>query len=125
MDQVPSVSLSATHIYTDASRNIGEKTSPSLGILFPSEDWWQVGADSLPFPMDFLLKANGTCFVANTSSTLEALGILIPLMIDPHRCVGRDIRFHIDNLTVVCAFKKRRSNDRLAHTVIRAAYLVV
>ena len=84
----------------------------------------QVGAHSLPFPTDFLLKPNGTCLVANTSSTLEALGILIPLMIDPHRCVGRDIRFHIDNFAVVCAFKKRRSGDKLAHTVIRAAYLV-
>ena len=38
-------------------------------------------------------------------------------MIDPHRCVGRDIWFHIDNFAVVCS-------DKLAHTVIRAAYLV-
>ena len=68
--------------------------------------------------------ANGTGLVANTSSTLEALGILIPLTIEPYRCVGRDIRFHIDNITVEWAFKKRRSNDKLALTVIRAAYLV-
>ena len=58
----------------------GKKSSPSLGILFPLEDMQQVGADSLPFPTDFLLKANGICFVANTSSTLEALGTLTPLM---------------------------------------------
>ena len=45
-------------------------------------------------------------------------------MIDPHRCIGRDIHFHIDNFAVVCSFKKRRRGDRLAHTVIGAAYLV-
>ena len=56
VDPDPPVPLSATHIYTDASGNIGAKTSPSLGILFPSEDMRQVGAHSLPFPTDFLLS---------------------------------------------------------------------
>ena len=46
------------------------------------------------------------------------------MMIDPHRCIGRDIHFHIGNFAVVCSFKKRRRGDRLAHTVIGAAYLV-
>ena len=41
VDPDPPVPLSATHIYTDASGNIGAKTSPSLGILFPLEDFQQ------------------------------------------------------------------------------------
>ena len=124
VDPDPPVILSATHIYTDASGHIAAPTSPSLGILFPPEDMLQAGAHSLPFPTNFLLQSNGTGLVADTSSTLEALGILIPLIVDPHRCVGRDIHFHIDNFAVVCSFKKRRRGDRLAHTVIGAAYLV-
>ena len=107
VDPEPPVPLSATHVYTDASGHIGAKTSPALGILFPPEDMRQAGAHSLPFPTDFLLQPNGTSLVADTSSTLEALGILIPLMIDPHRCVGRDIRFHIDNFAVVCLQEKK------------------
>ena len=118
------VPLSATLIYTDASGHIAAPTFPSLGSLFPPEDMLQAGAHNLPFPTNFLLQSNGSGLVADTSSTLEALGILIPLMIDSHRCISRDIHFHIDNFAVVSSFKKRRSGDRLAHTVIRAAYLM-
>ena len=83
VDPEPPVPLSATLVYTDASGHIAAPTSPSLGILFPPEDMLQAGAHSLPFPANFLLQSNGTGLVADTSSTLEALGIHIPLMIDP------------------------------------------
>ena len=46
------------------------------------------------------------------------------MITNPHRCVGKTLHFFIDNIAVVFSFKKRRSNDRLAHTIIRAAYLV-
>ena len=38
--------------------------------------------------------------------------------------MGKSLHFFIDNIAVVFCFKKRRSNDKLAHTIIRAAYLV-
>ena len=62
--------------------------------------------------------------MADTTTTGESLGILIPMITNPHRCVGKTLHFFIDNIAVVFSFKKRRSNDRLAHTIIRAAYLV-
>ena len=123
VDPEPPVPLSATHIYTDASGHIAGSSSPALGILFPPGDMQQAGAHSLPFTTDFLLQSNSTGLVADTTSTLEALGFLIPMLIDPHRCIGRNLHLHIDNFAVVCAFKKRRSSDKLAHTIIRAAYL--
>jgi len=124
MDPDPSPPLSAVPIFTDASGKIGGKTSPALGILFPSHDLQHSAAYSLPFLTDFLLSSSGSSLVANTTSTLEALGILLPMMVDPFRCVGRSLHFHIDNIAVVFSFKKRRSHDRLAHTIIRAAYLI-
>ena len=116
--------LCAVLIYPDASGNIAGTTSPCLGVFFPPQDHRHAAAHSLPFPTDFLLQSNGSALVADTSSTLEALGLIIPMMIEPHRCVGKALHFNIDNFAVVCSAQKRRSRDRLAHTLIRAAYLV-
>ena len=124
VDPDPTAPLCAMHVYTDASGHIAGPTSPALGIFFPPQDLLHARADSLPFPTDFLLQSNGASLVADTSSTLESLGILIPMMIDPGRCAGKSLHFHIDNYAVVSAFKKRRSGDKLTHTVIRAAYLL-
>ena len=81
-------------------------------------------ANSIPFPTDFLLFPNGSGLVADTTTTLEALGILMVLLVNPSKCVGKSINLHIDNYAVVLAFKKRRSRDPLAHCIIRASYLV-
>lgn len=124
VDPDPQPPLCAVQIYTDASGKIAAEHSPSLGIFFPPHDLRHAAAYSLPFPTDFLLSSNEGSLVANTTSTLEALGILIPMMIDPFRCVGKSLHIHIDNIAVVFSFRKRRSKDTLAHTIIRASYLL-
>ena len=124
MDPSPPTPLSATPIYPDASGHIANPTSPSLGIFFPAHGMLHSAAHSLPFPTDFLLSSNSGKLVADTTSTLEAMGILLPMMLEPHRCVGKALHFHIDNMAVVYSFQKRRSKDRLAHCLIRAAYLL-
>ena len=124
IDPRPAVPLCAVQIYPDASGNIAGTTSPCLGVFFPPQHLQHAAAHSLPFPTDFLLQPNGSSLVADTSSTLEALGLIIPMMIEPYRCVGRALHFNIDNFAVVCSVHKRRSHDRLAHTLIRAAYMV-
>ena len=43
---------------------------------------------------------------------------------NPHRCNGKAFHILVDNIGVVFTFKKRRSNDRLCHTIIRVSYLV-
>ena len=85
-----------------------------LGVLFPSQDLQQTAAFSFPFPTDFLLQSKGIGLVADTTTTLESLGILIPMITNPHRCVGKALHIFIDNIVIVFSFKKRRSNDRLA-----------
>ena len=124
VDPDPPAPLCAVPIFTDASGHIAGPTSPALGIFFPPHDMKHAAAYSIPFQTDFLLSSNNSALVADTTSTLEALGILVPMVIDPFRCVGRHLHFRIDNIAVVYSFKKRRSKDRLAHSVIRAAYLL-
>ena len=120
----PTPPLSAVPVYTDASGKINGVDVPSLGIFFPPFDGMYGAAFSIPFSRDFLLQSNGTGLVADTTTTLEALGVLASLAIHPHRLAGREVHFRIDNVAVVYSFRKRRSNDRLANTIIRASYLV-
>ena len=124
IDPDPPAPLCAVPIYPDASGHIAGPTSPCLGVLFPSHNLQQTAAFSFPFPTDFLLHSNGTGLVADTTTTLESLGILIPMITNPHRCAGKALHIFIDNIAVVFSFKKRRSNDKLAHTIIRASYLI-
>ena len=79
MDPNPPAPLSATPIYPDASGHIASPTSPSLGTFFPAHGMMHSAAHSLPFPTDFLLSSNSGKLVADTTSTLEAMGILLPV----------------------------------------------
>ena len=124
MDPEPAIPLHAVPIYTDASGNIGSSTFPSLGIFFPPFDGTHSAAFAIPFSTDFLLQRNGHSLIADTTSTLEALGLLVPLVIYPSRIAGRAVHFRIDNLAVVWAFRKKRSDDKLAETIVRAAEIV-
>ena len=124
VDPDPPIPLHAVEVYTDASGSVKCPSFPSLGIFISPSEGMHSAAFSIPFSTDFLLQSNGTGLIAETTSTLEALGLLVPLVIYPHRFVGREVHILIDNLAVVSSFHKRRSNDRLAETIIKAAYLV-
>ena len=123
-DPDPEIPLHAVPVFTDASGNIGSLTFPSLGIFFPPYDGMHAAGFSIPFMTDFLLQSNGKCLIADTTSTLEALGLLVPLVIYPARLARKAIHFRIDNLAVVWAFRKKRSDNKLTETLIRAADLV-
>ena len=124
MDPDPVAPLNAVPVYTDASGSIGGPTFPSLGVFFSPCDGMHAAAFSIPFTTDFLLQNNGGSLIADTTSTLEALGLLIPFAIHPSRLAGKAVHVRIDNQAVVWAFKKKRSDDRLTETIIRAADLV-
>ena len=124
MDPEPVVPLNAVPLYTDASGSIGGTTFPSLGVFFSPFDGMHAAAFAIPFTTDFLLQNNGGSLIADTTSTLEVLGLLIPFAIHPSRLAGKAVHVRVDNLAVVWAFKKKRSDDRLAETIVRAADLV-
>jgi hypothetical protein len=75
--------LCSVLIYPDASCHVGGPISPSLGVLFPPYDLQHAAAFRFPFPTDFLLQSNRTGLVADTITTGESLGILIPMITNP------------------------------------------
>ena len=79
-------------------------------------------AFNIPFTTDFSLQSNGKSLITDTTPTLKALGLLVPLVIHLSR-LAEAVHFRIDNLAVVCAFRKKRSDDKLTETLIRAADL--
>ena len=124
IDPDPSIPLHAVKVFTDASGCVKGPYYPSLGIFISPCEGMHAAAFSIPFSTDFLLQSNGSALIADTTSTLEALGLLVPLAIYPDRFVGREVHFLIDNMAVVSTAHKRRSGDRLAQTVVKAAFLV-
>ena len=120
----PVAPLISVPVYTDASGKVKGPDAPCLGIFFPPFEGMHGAAFSIPFSRDFLLQSNGTCLILDTTTTLEALGVLVSLAIHPHRVVSREVHFKIDNVAIVYSFRKRRSSDRLANTIIRASFLV-
>ena len=85
MDQI--APLCSVLIYPDASCHIGGPTSPCLGVFLPPQDLQHAAAFSFLFPTDFLLQSNGTGLVSDTTTTGESLGILIPMITNPHRYI--------------------------------------
>ena len=124
IDPDPSIPLHAVKVFTDASGCVKGPYYPSLGIFISPSDGMHGAAFSIPFSTDFLLQSNGSALIADTTSTLEALGLLVPLAIYPDRFVGREVHLLVDNMAVVSTARKKRSSDRLAQTVVKAAFLV-
>ena len=61
--------------------------------------------------------------MADTTSTMGP-GHHPPMAVATPEDEGKPIHINIDNVTVVSALRKRRSDDRLAHALISAVYLV-
>ena len=97
VDPDPPIPLHALKVYTDASGSVKGPTYPALGIFISQSEGINAAAFSIPFSTDFLLQSNGSGLIAETTSTLEALGLLVPLSIYPHRFVGREVHSaHLD-----------------------------
>ena len=80
---------------------------------------------SLALPRSFLQAKDAQdkqCFCKTT--TLECLGFISILCLDPMRFIENDALFHIDNVASVRALEKGRSRDAWATTLIRAARVV-
>ena len=112
--------LWALHVYTDISGHI--IASPSLGIYIPSQTNEKALIASLAFPRQFLMKQDelGNNVFCKTTS-LEALGILTALCIDPFRFVGREALLFSDNNSTVISFKKGYSQEPWTSSIVRKA----
>ena len=94
------LSVGALHVYTDYSGQL--ITSPSLGVYVPAVASEAPLVCSLAYPRAFLLKQDEAGHkVFSKSTTLEALGFLVPLILDPTRFLGKLVLVLTDNAAAV------------------------
>ena len=124
LDVCDPVELGAVELYTDYSGHL--LANPSLGIFSPSQFGNKPLVCSLAYPRHFLLSEDQLGHKAFSKSTsLEALGFLVPLMMDPGRFLGKHTVVVTDNAAAVLVFKKGYSKgDAWATTICRAARVV-
>ena len=121
----PPILAGAVPVFTDISGHL--LANPSLGIYSPGDTGeGQALVVSLAFPRYFLLAEDESGHkVFNKTTSLEALGPLATLCLDPLRFTGREVTFTIDNAaTVICLEKGYSKGDPWATTVARATRVV-
>ena len=89
--------------------------NPSLGIFVPARLTEQPLVASLAFPGSFLLAEDALGHkVFDKTTSLESLGYLATLSLDPLRFREREVIFRIDNMAAVTSLSKGHSKDALA-----------
>jgi len=64
-------------------------------------------------------------FYGNKSTTLEAVGLLLPFLVIPETLAGRDIVFKTDNIAVVYGWESKSVKfDRTVSILIKAVVLL-
>jgi hypothetical protein len=72
-----------------------------------------------------LAKDSKGAFYGSKTTTLEAVGLLIPFLTNPEKLRGKHVVFKVDNLAVVFGWdSKIVKNDRSATIIIRAIHLL-
>ena len=85
------------------------------------EDIW--GWTRLSWPENLLttLQDERGIFFGHKSTTLESVGLLLPLLVFPDKVAGRNIIFMVDNLAVLYGWSKGVvKNDYSATEVLKA-----
>ena len=113
----------ALEVYTDVSGHLLD--NPSLGVYSPAQGPGPALVASLALPRGFLLArdSQGKKTFCKTIS-LEALGVLATLCLDPLRFIGKEVVFFIDNIGTVISFEKGYSKDEWTTTIVRASRVI-
>jgi hypothetical protein len=131
-------SVSALHFISDAAgaryvtvnnRRIpdetpGNKGAASIGILQSGHIWFSA---RIIWPAHFLLYARDERDRAYgcKSTTLEVIGLILPILTIPHILRGREICLHVDNLAVVYGWENRGAKrDHSASIFLRALHII-
>jgi hypothetical protein len=107
-----------TPFCTDEYRGAASLSEDPNGIWFCARLTW---------PRHFLLEARDEKNHAFgcKSSTLEAVGVLLPFLCCPAAIAGQDIVLHTDNEPVVFGWNSRKvKNDASASILIRAVHII-
>ena len=87
----------------------------SLGTF--NEKIWFATAISWPLQFTWIADARSVLF--------EAVGLLLPFLILPTKLTHRRVHLHIDNMSLVWAWKKRHmKNDALTSIILRTLHIL-
>jgi hypothetical protein len=130
--------LEALHFYTDAAGakyalcrgkrvplDIKEKKGVAgVGVLKNNKPWWWSRIFWSARLLHFCKDSKGA-YYGNKMSTLEAVGILLPFLTVPEKLVGRELVFHVDNISVVYGWENGgMKNDVSASIILRSIHLI-
>ena len=130
--------LSALHFVSDAAcaryvtvdgRRIpcdrpGHRGAASIGIGSQGEIWL---CARVTWPAYLLLKARDEKNRAYgcKSTTLELVGLILPIITVPHLLQGKEVCFHVDNLATVYGWENKGvAKDSSASVMIRSLHLI-
>jgi len=133
-----SPSLSTLHFISDAagaryvsvhnrrlpSDTPGNKGAASIGILDSGHIWF---CSKVTWPEHLLLHArdeNDRAYGCK-STTLEVIGLILPIITIPHILRGREVCLHVDNIAVVYGWENRGAKrDHSASIFLRALHIL-
>ena len=127
--------LSAVKFYTDAAgvsfslhkgkRFCHDNSGRGISCIGGEDEESVWGWTRLSWPEEFLttMRDENGVFFGHKSTTLESIGVLLPLLVFPNRVMGRNIIVMIDNMAVVYGWPKGLvKNDKTASEVLKAAH---
>jgi hypothetical protein len=131
-------SLSALHFVSDAAgaryvtvrrkriptETPGDRGAAAIGICQSGAIWLCV---RITWPTFMLLHASdekGRAYGCK-STTLEIIGLLLPILTVPHLLQGRELCLHVDNIAAVFGWENRGvAKDQTASVFVRALHLI-
>jgi hypothetical protein len=130
--------LGAMHFYTDAAggkyalcrgkripldKEI-EKGVAGVGISNTNTVWWWSRVSWSTALLHYCSDEKGAIY-GNKMTTLEAVGLLLPLMTVPENLMGRELVFHVDNISVMYGWENGGCKHDVSATIIlRAVFLI-
>jgi len=102
----------------------GERGAASINTIENDDIWFYA---SVTFPRQFLLEKRDSLDHAYgcKSSTLEAIGLILPFVCCPKILVGREVTLLTDNEALVFGWDKRRvPHDTVASIFLRAIHII-
>jgi hypothetical protein len=130
--------LEVLHFYTDAAGAkyamcrgkripLDLKTTKGVagvGLTSSGKVWWWSRLNWSEKLLHYSSDKKGAIY-GNKMSTLEAIGILLPLLTSPDKLLGRELVFHVDNISVMYGWdNKGLKHDTSATIMIRCIHLV-
>jgi hypothetical protein len=91
----------------------------SINVLNEEVSWWC----RVIWPQKFLNEDTDEkgCFFGSKTSTLEALGILLPFLCIPEQLAGRSVVMYVDNMSLVYGWSNGYvKNDQSASIILRS-----